>query len=109
MATVLYQVRSIPYPVRRLRGRNPEDLRIREQEEERYSVSVGYRASGTPWTSFDQLPLYVLYVLYTLLIRDRPKCFGWLSYRDIKIAILTPGAMLLDDGTAANMKQEGKR
>lgn len=50
----IHQVRSIPSPVRRLGGTS-EDLRTRGQEES-YSKSAEYRASGTP-RALGPLPL----------------------------------------------------
>lgn len=100
----IHQVCFIPFSVRRFSGTS-EDLRTRGQEES-YSKSAEYRASGTPRAS-GPLPLHVLHVLPSLSIRDRPKCFGQLSRCNIKIPILTP-SIFSDDRMAANMRQGGQ-
>lgn len=97
----IHQVRSIPSPVRI--GETFEDLRTRGQEES-YSKSAEYRASGTPRASG---PLSLRFIRFAFAVRSwPPEMFGWLSRCDIKILILTPSTFS-DIGITANMKQKG--
>lgn len=87
----IHQVRSIPSPVRRLSGTSKTSALVGKKRAIRRVQSIALVGHPEPRDRC----LCVLYVLPSLSVRDRPKCFGQLSRCDIKIPILTPSIFSL--------------
>lgn len=101
----IHQVRSIPSPVRRHDGGTAKTSAF-VRAKKRAIRSVRSIALAEHPEPLGACYLAVLYVLRSTSIRDRPKCFGRLSRRDIEIPILTP-SVFFDNRVVASSRQGG--